>query len=167
LEFFRETLSPGQTFCLLGSSGVGKTTLINRLTGTDELETRAVSETGEGTHTTTRRQLLVLEGGALLIDTPGMRELGLIGASEAVKDGFSGIRDLALTCRFSDCTHTQEPGCAIRKALESGKLDEDQFHSYLKLKKETDFHDLSYAEKRNKDKNFGKHIKSVMKHKSR
>jgi len=108
---------------------------------------------------------MLLEGGALLIDTPGMRELGLIGASEAVEDSFSNIRDLVLTCRFSDCSHTQEPGCAIRKALESGELDADQFQSYLKLKKETDFNDLSYVDKRKKDKNFGKMIKSVMKNK--
>jgi len=167
LELFRGTLSPGQTFCLLGSSGVGKSTLINRLTGNEDLETRAVSETGEGAHTTTRRQLMLLEGGAMLIDTPGMRELGLIGASEAVEDSFSNIRDLVLTCRFSDCTHTQEPGCAIRKALKAGELDADQFQSYLKLKKETDFNDLSYIDKRKKDKNFGKLIKNVMKHKNR
>jgi ribosome biogenesis GTPase len=164
LKAFRECLLPGKTFCLLGSSGVGKTTLINRLIGRDVLDTQAVSETGEGTHTTTRRQLLVLNNGAMLIDTPGMRELGLLGAGDAVDDSFSEIRNLSRTCRFRNCTHTQEPGCAVRSAIETRVLDEDQYGSYLKLRKETEHHELSYVEKRKKDKNFGKFIKSVTKH---
>ena len=164
LDTFREFLLPGKTFCLIGSSGVGKTTLINRLTGRDLLDTRTVSGTGEGVHTTARRQLLVLDNGTMLVDTPGMRELGLLGASDAVEDNFSEIHDLSLTCRFTNCTHAQEPGCAVRIAIETGDLSEERYESYLKLKKETEYHDRSYVEKRKKDRDFGRFIKSVQKH---
>jgi ribosome biogenesis GTPase len=164
LEEFRNLLVPGKTYCLLGSSGVGKTTLINRLIGGDALETKAVSGTGEGVHTTARRQLLVLDNGAMLIDTPGMRELGLLGASDGVDDSFSDIHDLSLTCRFSNCTHTQEPGCAVMAAIEGGNLSEERYESYLKLRKETEYHDLSYLEKRNRDKAFGRLRKTIQKH---
>jgi len=167
LDELRALLVPGRTFCLLGSSGVGKTTLINRLLGEDSLETRTVSATGEGVHTTTRRQLLVLDNGAMLIDTPGMRELGLLGAGEGVESSFADIQELSQECRFADCTHAGEPGCAVRKALDCGDLDPDRYASYEKLRKETDHHDRSYVEKRKKDKEFGKLIKSVMKHKKR
>jgi ribosome biogenesis GTPase / thiamine phosphate phosphatase len=167
LDALREFLVSGKTFCLLGSSGVGKTTLINRLTGQDVLDTKAVSRTGEGVHTTSRRQLLVLENGAMLIDTPGMRELGLLGASDAVESSFSDIHELALTCRFADCTHAQEPGCAIRAAIETGELGEDRYQSYLKLRKETEYHDRSYVEKRQKDRDFGRFVKSAKKRNSR
>ena len=164
LEELRSLLVPGRTFCLLGSSGVGKTTLINRLIGRDELDTKVVSGTGEGVHTTARRQLLVLDSGAMLIDTPGMRELGLLGTSAAVESNFSDVHELSLTCRFANCTHTQEPGCAVLNAIEAGDLGKDRHQSYLKLKKETEYHDLSYVEKRKKDRDFGRFIKSFHKH---
>jgi len=160
---FAQALSPGKTYCLLGSSGVGKTTLINRLMGREAFETKAVSGTGEGTHTTTRRQLIVLDQGAMLIDTPGMRELGIIGAGDGVDTGFSELAALSATCRYADCTHQQEPGCAVRAAIERGDLDEDRFASYMKLKKEADHHEMSYLDKRKKDKAFGRFIKSVKK----
>jgi ribosome biogenesis GTPase len=163
LDDFRALLAPGKTYCLLGSSGVGKTTLINRLIGRDAFETKAVSGTGEGVHTTTRRHLLVLEGGAMLIDTPGMRELGLIGTSEVMKDTFAEVGELALICRFSNCTHGGEPGCAILQAVASGTLSEERYRNYLKLKKESEFHDLSYFQKRKKDKEFGRFIKAAKK----
>ncbi|MFO1492169.1 MAG: GTPase RsgA [Kiritimatiellia bacterium] len=131
--------------------------------GREAYDTTAVSGTGEGVHTTSRRQLLVLENGALLIDTPGMRELGLLGAGDTLDDAFSEIGGLSATCRFADCTHTGEPGCAVLQALRDGELDEDRYRSYLKLKKETEYHDLSYVEKRRKDKSFGRFIKSVKK----
>ena len=136
VDDFRALLGPGKTYCLLGSSGVGKTTLINRLIGRNAFETKAVGGSGEGVHTTTRRHLLVLEGGAMLIDTPGMREPGVIGASEAVQDNFADVSELALNCRFSNCSHGQEPGCAILQALTSGSLSEKRYRSYLKLEKE-------------------------------
>jgi len=163
LHEFRALLSPSKTYCLLGSSGVGKTTLINRLMGRDALDTKPVSGTGEGVHTTTRRQLLVLDNEALLIDTPGMRELGLLGTSDGMSATFSEIDDFAANCRFADCTHTNEPGCAVLKAVKDGDLSEDRYDNYRKLKKETEFYDLSCLEKRQKDKAFGRFIKSVKK----
>ncbi len=163
LDQLRALLVPGRTYCLLGSSGVGKTTLINRLIGRDALDTRAVSGTGEGVHTTSRRQLLVLDGGSMLIDTPGMREVGLLGASEGLDDTFSDIHEHSATCRFADCTHTGEPGCSVLLAVENGAISEDRYQSYRKLRKEIEFHDLSYVEKRKKDKSFGRFIKTAKK----
>lgn len=167
LEQFRALLEPGKTYCLIGSSGVGKSTLVNRLLGRDELDTRAVSATGEGTHTTSRRQLLVLDDGPMLIDTPGMRELGLLGTSDGLDESFADIRELAGACRFTDCTHASEPGCAVRAAIESNILSEARYLGYLKLSKETEYHDASYVERRKKDREFGRYVNSVMKHKRR
>jgi len=162
---FQQMLSPGRTYCLLGSSGVGKTTLINHLLGEDAYDTKAVSATGEGTHTTSRRQLIVLDGGAMLIDTPGMRELGVIGTGEGIDAGFEVIAALAEDCRYADCTHEHEPGCAVRAAIESGELSEDRYANYLKLKKEVAFNELSSLERRKKDEEFGKFIKRFKKRK--
>jgi ribosome biogenesis GTPase / thiamine phosphate phosphatase len=166
-ERFRALLEPGKTCCFVGSSGVGKSTLINRLMGRNELDTKAVSATGEGTHTTSRRQLLLLNNGSMLIDTPGMRELGLLGASDGLDDSFSDIHALSLNCRFANCTHLQEPGCAVLQAIEARELSEYRYQSYLKLRKESEHYTLSYIEKRKKDREFGQHVKTVMKHKRR
>jgi len=163
LDQLRTLLVPGRTYCLLGSSGVGKTTLINRLIGHNALETTAVSGTGEGVHTTSRRQLLILDGGAMLIDTPGMRELGILGACEGLGETFSDIHEHSANCRFADCTHTDEPGCSVLLALENGTISEERFQSYLKLKKEAKFNALSYVEKRKKDRAFGRFIKTAKK----
>jgi ribosome biogenesis GTPase / thiamine phosphate phosphatase len=163
-DAFQQVLVPGRTYCLLGSSGVGKTTLLNRLIGEDAFDTEAVSGTGEGTHTTTRRQLIVLNQGSMLIDTPGMRELGLLGVGEGVNQGFEDIIRLSLDCRYQNCGHTQEPGCAIRAAVTSGALTEDRYSSYIKLKSESEYHELSYVDKRKKDRAFGRFIKSAKKH---
>lgn len=163
VEQVKALMLPGKTYCLLGSSGVGKTTLINQLLGKDALGTGAVSGTGEGRHTTTRRHLVVLDNGALLIDMPGMRELGILSAGEGLDDSFAGISALAARCRFADCSHTNEPGCAIRKAIESGELNAEHYQSYLKLRAESEFNEMSYVDKRKKDKAFGKMVKSVLK----
>ncbi len=167
LDTLGSFLVPGKTFCLLGSSGVGKTTLVNRFSGRDALETQPVKDSGEGVHTTSRRQMLILENGAILIDTPGVREFGLLGASDGVEVSFSDIQELSLTCRFSNCTHVQEPGCAVLAAIETGDLAEDRHHSYQKLAKETEHNDRSAVEKRRKDKNLGRLIKSVKKNRKR
>ncbi len=164
----RALMQPGKTYCLLGSSGVGKTTLINQLLeqdapGRDILKTGAVSGTGEGRHTTTRRQLLMLANGALLIDMPGMRELGMLGAEAGLNDSFDDIAELAAHCRFSDCSHHNEAGCAIREALANGTLDQAHYQGYLKLKAEAAFNEMSYQDKRKKDKAFGKRVKTVLK----
>jgi ribosome biogenesis GTPase / thiamine phosphate phosphatase len=167
LDRVRELLIPGRTYCLLGSSGVGKTTLINRLSGDSGLDTGEVSHTGEGRHTTTRRQLVVLEGGALLIDMPGMRELGMLGVSEGLDDTFADIGELTKNCRFTDCGHTTEPGCAVRAAIERHELSDRRLQDYLKLRKESAFHDLSHIERRKKDREFGRFVRSAIKHKDK
>jgi ribosome biogenesis GTPase len=164
LQTVRQALEKGKTYCLLGSSGVGKTTLLNHLLGREEFETNPVREKdGRGRHTTTRSQLTLLDNGALLIDTPGMRELGMIDVGASIDESFSDIHELAVTCRFKDCTHTVETGCAILKAVENAELEEERYRSYLKLMKESEFHQMSYVEKRKKDKQFGRMVNVAMK----
>jgi ribosome biogenesis GTPase / thiamine phosphate phosphatase len=164
VQTLRQALEKGKTYCLLGSSGVGKTTLLNHLLGREEFETNPVREKdGRGRHTTTRRQLTLLDNGALLIDTPGMRELGMMDVGTSINESFSDVHELAGTCRFKDCTHTVETGCAILKAVEDGELEEERYRSYLKLMKESEFHQMSYFEKRKKDKQFGRMVNVAMK----
>ncbi len=169
LERIRQVLTHGKTYCLLGSSGVGKTTLLNHLVGWDVYKTNTVRvKDGRGRHTTARRQLIVLDGGAMLIDTPGMRELGIIGLGNGLDESFSDILSLSEECRFNDCTHTNEAGCSVLMAVMSGELSNERYYSYLKLIKESEYHVMSYLEKRRKDRKFGQFIKSVMKqHKKR
>jgi ribosome biogenesis GTPase len=160
---FQQVLVSGRTYCLLGSSGVGKTTLINRLIGEEAFETKAVSGTGEGTHTTARRQLIVSNQGYIMIDTPGMRELGLLGASDGFNHGFEDIARLSVNCRYANCSHKQESGCAVLVAVLNGELSKDRYSSYLKLKKESDYNEMSYVDRRKKDRAFGRFIKSAKK----
>lgn len=162
-DAFRQALLPGRTYCLLGSSGVGKTTLLNGLAGREAFRTSEVSATGEGTHTTTRRQLVVLDTGAMLIDTPGMRELGILGAGQGLETGFDAIASLAAHCRYPDCGHRHEPGCAVRQAVERGELSRERYASYLKLRKESEHYEMSYLDRRKKDKAFGKFLKNAKK----
>lgn len=163
IDEVKAMLKPGHTYCFVGSSGIGKSTLINHLVGEDVQKTRQVSGSGEGRHTTVRRELIVLDNGALVIDNPGMREFGVHVTESNVGDSFPDIEVLACNCRFRDCTHTKEPGCAIVDAMESGDLDPDHYDNYLKLTQESNFNQLSYADKRNKDRNFGKMIKTAKK----
>ncbi len=161
VEELEALLSPGRTYCFVGSSGVGKSTLINRLVGRAQQETQTVSGTGEGRHTTVRRELMLLPEGALVIDNPGMRELGILGADDGLSDSFGDVSSLASACRFRDCTHVSEPGCAVLEALESGELSQAQYDNYRKLKSESDFYQTSYAERRKKERVLGRYYKSV------
>ena len=130
---------PGRTVAFIGSSGVGKSTLINRLTGTDSIATRETGNDDKGRHTTTHRELITLPNGAFVIDTPGMRELGMWDSGGGIDTAFADIEALSRACRYSDCTHNGEPGCAVRKALEDGTLDRARWNSYLKLKTENKY----------------------------
>lgn len=152
LEQIKELMGQGKTYCLLGSSGVGKSTLINQLAGQDTMKTGTVSDSGEGRHTTVRRQLIVLEQGAMFIDTPGMREIGTFGVSEGINEIFDDIQELSLSCRFTNCSHTKEPGCAVLQALEDGKLQSEHYGNYVKLKQESELNETAYSEKRKKVK---------------
>ena len=134
IEELRGLLRPTRTFVLLGSSGSGKSTLVNRLAGRWLMPTGDVRKDGRGRHTTRHRQLLVLPGGALLVDTPGLRELQVWEGD--LDSAFADIAELADTCRFNDCAHNTEPDCAVQEALESGSLDPDRWASYLKLQRE-------------------------------
>jgi ribosome biogenesis GTPase / thiamine phosphate phosphatase len=138
LDELRGHLGPGRTAVLLGSSGVGKSTLVNALAGVELLATAAIREDdGRGRHTTTHRELILLpDGGGLVLDTPGMRELGLWDASEGVGGTFGDVEELFADCRFSDCAHEAEPGCAVRAALAEGTLDAARWESYVKLQRE-------------------------------
>jgi ribosome biogenesis GTPase len=159
----KQMLEPAKTYCLLGSSGVGKTTLLNNLLAREEFETRPVREKdSRGRHTTARRQLTVLDNGALLIDTPGMRELGLLAAGDTIDQSFADIDKLASRCRFTDCSHTVEVDCAVLAAIQRGELSQERYQSYRKLVKESAFHEMSYAERRRKDKQFGRMAKSIV-----
>ena len=130
-------LAQGRTAVLLGSSGVGKSTLVNAFVGHDRMETQAIREDdARGRHTTTHRELILLPNGALILDTPGMRELALWDVSEGLSNTFEDIASLSRECRFRDCRHTNEPGCAVRSALESGVLSEGRWQSYVKLNRE-------------------------------
>ncbi|HYR09355.1 MAG TPA: ribosome small subunit-dependent GTPase A [Longimicrobium sp.] len=129
-------LKPGRTAVLLGSSGVGKSTLTNLLAGGDALRTGAVRDDGKGRHTTTHRQLVRLRNGALLIDSPGMRELQLWTADAGLESAFADVEALAARCRFGDCAHESEPGCAVRAAAESGALDPERLESWKRLRRE-------------------------------
>ena len=132
-------ITPGRTVAFVGSSGVGKSTLINRLLGEERLATDGLRNDDKGHHTTTHRELLFLLNGAMVIDTPGMRELGMWDAASGVEQTFADIEALAARCRFRDCSHTGEPGCAVCEALRSGELDDSRWRSYQKLKSENSY----------------------------
>ena len=168
-------LVPRRTVALLGSSGVGKSTIINRLLGEERFRTSSMSDAaaGRGRHTTTSRELVRLLGGALLIDTPGMRELQLWSGDEGLGRAFEDIEALALHCRYPDCRHEGEPGCAVRAAVESGRLEARRLESFLKLRREIRFMELKKDAKarRRQEKATGRRfaamVKEIKRHKPR
>ena len=166
IDSVKEIMKPGLTYCLLGSSGVGKTTLINNLIGESILKTKTVSKKeSKGRHATTHRQLIKLDSGAMIIDTPGMRELGNFSIETGLDETFSEIKILSEKCHFNDCTHVGEKGCAVLEAIENGQLSDERYKNYIKMIKESTYNEMSYLEKRRKDKQFGKLCKNVMKSK--
>ena len=132
-------LQSGKTVAFVGSSGVGKSTLINRLVGNDRIATQGLRNDDKGRHTTTHRELIMLETGAMVIDTPGMRELGMWDNTIGIDTVFQEIEQLAMACKFKNCTHTNEPGCAVRAAIQTGELTEERLDAYLKLKQENEY----------------------------
>ncbi len=148
LDQVRAVMQAGKTYCLVGSSGVGKSTLINQLTGHATVKTGVVSKSGEGRHTTVRRHLIALAQGAMLIDTPGMREVGVLMACEELDDSFEVILQLAPGCRFTNCGHTNEPGCAVLEAVANGTLQQDRYHQYIKLKAESTLQESAAPDRR-------------------
>jgi ribosome biogenesis GTPase len=136
LEALLPYLQPRQTIALLGSSGAGKSTLLNRLAGTEQATREVRASDSRGRHTTTHRQIFMLPHGALMVDTPGMRELQLWEAESGIGAAFDDVEALGASCRFTDCAHAGEPGCAVRAAVAEGRLDAGRFESYLKLRRE-------------------------------
>ncbi len=154
---------PGQTVAFVGSSGVGKSTLVNELSGSD-LETRAIREDdARGRHTTTRREMFIIPGTCAVIDTPGMRELQLTDAAAGVAELFEDLETLSHACKFRDCAHQSEPGCAILAAIEAGEMDAARVARWQKLRAEDTFNSATLAERRAKDKAFGKMVRGVVK----
>lgn len=164
-----ETLMQAQlTYCFIGSSGVGKSTIVNQLKNKQVLKTNTISSsTNKGRHTTSHRELFVLPNGSIVIDTPGMREVGVTDESQGIELTYEQISELAQQCKFGDCTHTNEAYCAVLDAIETGMLSEDVYENYQKLKREQEHFSSTIYEKRQRDKDFGKMIKSVLNEKKR
>jgi ribosome biogenesis GTPase len=163
----QDRIEKGKTYCLLGSSGVGKSTLINNLCEYEVMKTGHISGmTNKGKHVTSYRELVVLNRGGILIDNPGMREVGITDNTSGIDKTFDTITEIAQYCKFPDCTHLHETGCAVLAAVKSGEIGHDVYDNYLKIQKEKNYFTATKAEKHQKDKNFGKMVKNYTKMKN-
>lgn len=163
-EAIQAAIQKGKTYCMLGSSGVGKSTLLNKLSGKTVMKTDAISQsTHKGRHITSHRELLILDNGGLLIDNPGMREVGMADTTEGLEATFDQIVRLAQQCKFKDCTHTNEIGCAVLEAVEREELDARSYENFMKMERENAHFESSAEERRKKDKEFGKFVKNYKK----
>lgn len=163
-EAINTIIEKGKTYCMLGSSGVGKSTLFNNLSGKMLMRTDAISlSTNKGKHVTSHRDLIILENGGILIDNPGMREVGIADTASGLETTFDRIVRLSGNCRFKDCTHINEKGCSVLEAVEKGEIDKASYENYLKMEREKAHFESTIEEKRKKDKDFGKMVKNYKK----
>jgi len=163
-EALKTIIEKGKTYCMLGSSGVGKSTLLNNLTGLTVMKTDVISQsTNKGRHITSHREMVLLDNGGILIDNPGMREVGIADSSGGLEIAFDTILSFSEHCRFKNCTHNAEAGCAVLEAVERGEIDKSSYENYLKMEREKVHFESSVAEKRKREKIFGKIIKDYYK----
>jgi ribosome biogenesis GTPase / thiamine phosphate phosphatase len=162
------SIRKGKTYCMLGSSGVGKSTLLNNLSGKTLMRTDTISQsTNKGRHITSHRELIILENGGILIDNPGMKEVGIADTEGGLEITFNMIISLSQNCKFEDCTHTSETGCSVLEAVEKGDLDKALYENYLKMEREKTYFESTVAERRKKEKEFGKFVKNFKKDKNK
>ena len=163
-DMINTTIEKGKTYCMLGSSGVGKSTLLNNLSGKTIMQTDTISHsTNKGRHVTSHRELIILENGGILVDNPGMREVGIVDSTSGLEITFDMIVILSQNCKFKDCTHTNEIGCSVLEAVEKGEIDKASYENYLKMEREKAHFESTVLEKRRKDKEFGKIVKNYKK----
>jgi len=163
-ESIQAVIEKGKTYCMLGSSGVGKSTLLNNLAGKNLMQTDNLSRsTNKGKHVTSHRELIILDNGGILIDNPGMREVGIADTTDGLETTFDYIVTLSERCRYKNCTHKNEVGCAVIRAVEKGELDKSSYKNYLKMEKEKAHFESTVAERRKKERIFGKIIKNYKK----
>jgi len=163
-DTIKTTIEKGKTYCMLGSSGVGKSTLLNNLSGKTIMRTDTIRQsTNKGRHVTSHRELIILENGGILVDNPGMREVGITDSTSGLEITFDIIVSLSQNCKFKDCTHTNETGCSVLEAVEKGEIDKASYENYMKMEREKAHFESTVAEKRKKDKEFGKFVKNYKK----
>jgi len=163
-DTLKSTLKKGKTYCLLGSSGVGKSTLVNNLCGTTLMRTDTISQsTNKGRHVTSHRELIILESGGILVDNPGIREVGIADSADGLEITFDRIIKLSQYCKFKDCTHTSEVGCNVLEAVENGEIEKSSYKNFLKMESEKAHFESTAQQRRRKDKEFGKMIKNFKK----
>jgi ribosome biogenesis GTPase len=167
IERIKTEIIPGKTYCLLGSSGVGKSTLINNLIGSQKMETGNIGlKTNKGRHITTHRELVILKDGGIIIDNPGMREVGVSNDGVGLQATFTDIAKLGRQCKFNNCSHTKELGCAVLAAIIDGTISQAAYDNYTKMQREIAYYESTEAERRQKYKAFSKVVKKAKKAKS-